>query len=104
MDFIKKAYGAHAHGKLNFTYFCEAQLVWDKVMAINALAYLKNNPQLSMVLLAGSGHAWKRGIPEQIRQRSKLPYTVILPKVSGHIEPGAVTDKDADYIVLAPSE
>lgn len=104
MDFIKKAYGAHAHGKLNFTYFCEAQLVWDKVMAINALAYLKANPQLSMVLLAGTGHAWKRAIPEQISQRSELRYMVFLPQVPGHIEPGAVTDKDTDYIVLAPSE
>ena len=104
MDFIKKAYGAHAHGKLNFTYFCEAQLVWDKVMAINALAYLEAHPKLAMVLLAGTGHAWKRGIPDQISQRSKLPCTVILPQVSGHIEPGAVTHKDADYVVLDLSD
>ena len=104
MAFIRKAYGAHAHGKLNFIYFCEAQLVWDKVMAINALAYLKDNPGRSMVILAGSGHAWKRGIPDQISQRSKLPYTVILPQVRGHIEPNTTTDKDTDYIVQDLSE
>jgi uncharacterized iron-regulated protein len=100
MAFIKKAYGAHAHGQLNFTYFCEAQLVWDKVMAINALEYLKVNPKLSMVLLAGTGHAWKRGIPDQIRQRSQLPYAVIFPRVPGYVEPGVVSEKDADYIML----
>lgn len=104
MAFIKKAYGAHAHGKLNFTYFCEAQLVWDKVMAINALEYLKANSKLSMVLLAGTGHAWKRGIPDQISQRSKLPHTVILPQVRGHIEPSTTTEKDTDYIVQDLSE
>jgi uncharacterized iron-regulated protein len=104
MAFIRKAYGAHAHGKLNFTYFCEAQLVWDKVMAINALEYLKVNPERSMVILAGSGHAWKRGIPDQISQRSNLPYTVILPQVRGHIEPNTTTNRDTDYIVQDPSE
>jgi uncharacterized iron-regulated protein len=104
MAFIRKAYGAHAHGKLNFTYFCEAQLVWDKVMAINALEYLKVNPKRSMVLLAGTGHAWKRGIPDQISQRSKLPYAVILPQVRGHIEPSTTTKKDTDYIVQDLSE
>jgi uncharacterized iron-regulated protein len=104
MDFIKRAYGAHAHGQLNFTYFCEAQLVWDKAMAIYALDYLKAHPNTSMVLLAGTGHAWKRGIPEQLRQLSELPYTVVLPKVLGRIEPGAVNEKDTDYIWLDTEE
>jgi uncharacterized iron-regulated protein len=104
MDFIKRAYGAHGHGQLNFTYFCEAQLVWDKAMAIYALDYLKAHPNTSMVLLAGTGHAWKTGIPEQLRQLSELPYTVILPKVSGIIEPGAVDDNDTDYIWLDTEE
>ncbi len=103
MAFIKEAYGAHAHGQLNFTYFCEAQLVWDKVMAINALRYLKANPGFSMILLTGIRHAWKKGIPEQIRQRSKLPYTVILPHLPGDIEPGDVSVKDADYVMLGLS-
>jgi len=30
MDFIKRAYGAHGHGQMNFTNFCEAQLVWTR--------------------------------------------------------------------------
>ena len=44
LDYIKKAFGGHGHGKLNFTYFCEAQLVWDSAMAINSLEYLRKNP------------------------------------------------------------
>jgi len=100
MAFIREAYGAHAHGQLNFTYFCEAQLVWDNVIAINALRYLKANPKLSMILLTGTRHAWKKGIPEKIKQRSKLPYTVILPHLPGDIEPETVRVKDADYVML----
>ena len=100
MSFIKRAYGAHAHGKMNFDNFCEAQLVWDKAMAIHALNYLKDHPNYSMVLIAGTGHAWRRGIPEEIRQRSRVPYAVILPHVPKNIEPGRITVKDADYIWL----
>jgi uncharacterized iron-regulated protein len=100
MDFIRKAFGAHAHGQLNFTHFCEAQLVWDNVMAINAIGFLKENPDRTMVLITGSGHARKRGIPEQIRKRSNLPFAVILPEVSGSISSDTITDKDADYIMI----
>ena len=100
MDFIRKAFGAHAHGQLNFTHFCEAQLVWDNVMAVNALEFLGKNPNQTMILITGSGHARKKGIPEQIRKRSKLPFAVILPEVPGYISPDTITVKDADYIIL----
>jgi uncharacterized iron-regulated protein len=95
MDYIRKAFGAHAHGQLNFTYFCEAQLVWDGAMAYNALAYLENHPERQMVLLAGSGHVHKMGIPSHIKDRSSMPVAVILP-------PGTrdVAFSDADYILL----
>ena len=100
MDYIKKAFGGHAHGKLNFSYFCEAQLVWDTVMAINALDYLDKNPNALIVVLTGTGHAQKNAIPRQIRQRSEVPHSVILPEVKGIIDSETVDDTDADYIML----
>ncbi len=100
MDYIKKAFGTHAHGNLNFTYFCEAQLVWDNVMAINALEYLNRNPAAVVVVLTGTGHARKNAIPRQIRQRSQAPHAVILPEVKGLIDPETVGKNDADYIML----
>jgi uncharacterized iron-regulated protein len=100
MDYIKKAFGAHAHGNLNFTYFCEAQLVWDNVMAINALAYLDKNPEALVVVLTGAGHARKDAIPQQIRKRSQVACAVILPEVKSIIDPGTVDKQDADYIVM----
>ncbi len=100
MDFIRKAYGEHAHGKMKFTYFCEAQLVWDNIMAINALNYIKANPEALVVILTGTGHARKAAIPHQIEKRSPLPYRVILPEVPGVLDPRSVTKKDADYLML----
>ncbi len=100
MDYIKKAFGGHGHGKLNFTYFCEAQLVWDSAMAINTLEYLKKYPDAVVVLLAGTGHVRKGAVPRQIRLRSETPHAVILPKIKGIIDPQTVGLKDADYIML----
>ncbi len=100
MDYIKKAFGGHAHGKLNFSYFCEAQLVWDTVMAINALDYLEKNPNALIVVLTGTGHARKHAMPRQIRQRSEISYAVILPEVEGIIDSKTVDSTDADYIYL----
>ena len=100
MDYIKKAFGGHGHGQLNFTFFCEAQLVWDTVMAVNALDYLNKNPNASIIVLTGTGHAQKNAIPRQVRQRSEVALAVILPEVKGVIEPGTVDQSDADYIML----
>ncbi|MFH2218471.1 MAG: ChaN family lipoprotein [Pseudomonadota bacterium] len=100
MDFIRKAFGAHAHGGLNFTNFCEAQLVWDNVMAISALEFLKERPGWTMVMITGSGHARKKGVPEQIRKRSNLSLTVLLPEVPGAIDLKTTTEVDADFIMM----
>jgi hypothetical protein len=50
-----------------------------------------------MVVLAGSGHSWKRGIPQQVEKLSALDYLVILPEVSD-LNTFNITSKDADYI------
>jgi uncharacterized iron-regulated protein len=100
MNFIKQAYGAHGHGDMNFIYFCEAQMLWDTVMAVTALKYLKANPGVTMVLLTGTGHAWKQGIPYQIRERADIPVAVLLPEVPERIEPGKIGSDDTDYIIL----
>jgi uncharacterized iron-regulated protein len=100
MNYIKKAFGGHGHGKLNFTYFCEAQLVWDNAMAINTLEYLKKYPDAIVVLLAGTGHVQKGAVPRQMRNRSQIPYAVILPRAEGIIDPHTISSKEADYIML----
>lgn len=79
MDYIKRAYRAHGKNGKEFVHFCEAQLIWDKVMAWHLVDYLRKNPGTTVVVLAGTVHAWKKGIPEQIKKQSSLSYKVILP-------------------------
>ena len=100
MDYIKRAFGGHAHGQINFTYFCEAQMVWDTAMAVNTLDYLKKEPDSVVVLLAGAGHVRKGAVPRQIRDRSDVPHAVILPRIAGIIDKETISIKDADYIML----
>lgn len=99
-DFISSAYGAHGHGKMNFERFCEAQLVWDTAMAVYAVEYLKENPDTVMVILAGSGHVRKLGIPTQLDKRVKWPYVVVLPETKGIFDPQSITADDADYLLI----
>ncbi len=100
MNYIRKAFGSHAHGQLNFIYFCEAQLVWDSAMAVYTLDYLKKNPDSIVVILSGAGHARKGAVPRQIRLRSDIPYAVILPEIPGSIDAQTISNTDADYIML----
>ncbi len=100
MRFIREAHGAHGHGGMNFTYFCEAQLVWDKAMAAHAVAFLEAHPETTMVIVAGTGHARKGGIPLRIREISDLPQTVLLPEIPGVLDRDTATAQDADFLIL----
>jgi len=101
MQFIRRAYAMHGHRNKQFIYFCEAQLIWDQVMARNILEFLKKHPDKTVIVLTGNGHAWKRGVPEQIRTLSeKTRYRVIFPQIPGYIAPHNTTIDDADYILL----
>jgi uncharacterized iron-regulated protein len=71
-------------------------------MALNLLRYLEKNPEMTIVVLAGSGHAWKRGIAEQIRRRSSRTYKVVLPEIPGRLDRNRVSSDDADYLWLLP--
>jgi uncharacterized iron-regulated protein len=100
MAFIRRSLAMHGHGGLDFTRFCEAQLVWDTAMALSLLHYLEKKPKSTVVVLAGSGHAWKQGIPAQVQSRSNLPFRVILPEIAGRVEPGKVSENETDYLWL----
>ncbi|MFA5516232.1 MAG: ChaN family lipoprotein [Desulfuromonadales bacterium] len=104
-DFIRRTLGNHAHDGAQFENFCEAQMVWDTVMARNIVHYLGDHPETTMVVLAGSGHAWKYGIPEQVRrQGGEFPSRVLLPEIVGRIAAGEITTDEADYLLLGVDE
>jgi uncharacterized iron-regulated protein len=100
MHFIENAYEAHGMKKEHFVFFCEAQMLWDKTMAWHLIEYMKKNPGRKMVVLAGMGHSWKRGMPEQVRRSAPYTFKVVLPSAQNEIKKGAVTTLDADYVLL----
>lgn len=89
--------GQGNHGRM-FSKFCEAQVVWDTSMALNAIDYMDDNPRKTLVILAGNFHAWKRGIPEQIRRASDFPVRSILPSQDSSFYNYSVFLEDADYV------
>lgn len=97
-DFIRRALAGHGHGGLSFTYFCEAQVVWDTAMARRLAAFLKDHPQTVVTVLAGSGHAWKQGIPRRVREAGRFPFKVILPGSSGGQAREGLGIQDTDYV------
>lgn len=103
-DFIRRALGAHGHGSFDFRNFCEAQLVWDKAMARYLVEYLERHPDRRVVVLAGSGHAWKYGIPAQIEALGYRNYRVLLPEIDGRLTRSQATPLDTDYLWLNEGE
>jgi uncharacterized iron-regulated protein len=83
-----------------FTRFCEAQVVWDTAMAINAIEYAEAHPDTLVVILAGNFHAWNRGIPHQVQLRTdgKLKTRAILPASDTSFFNYEVVTRDADYV------
>jgi len=100
---IRDAMGEHAHmDDAEYQDFCRVQMAWDSFMAARTVDYIVANPGRVMVVLAGSGHAWKRGIPRKVRAAARLENIVILPEVVGDLDKRDVTAGDTDYLLLAP--
>ncbi len=101
MEFIRRAYAGHAHQDKGFVNFCEAQMVWDKSMAWHVAQFLRKNPDKTVIVLAGIGHAWRRGIPEQVElDPKKYTSRVVLPAIPDAVDRKTVTTADADYLML----
>jgi uncharacterized iron-regulated protein len=100
--YIEELTGAMSHGKgktfEEIDKLCQAQIAWDYAMAKNSVEYLKKNPETVLVVIAGSFHAWKHGIPEQVDRISDIPVKVVV-MASGDTYPRfKLTDSDTDFI------
>jgi len=98
--YIRQALGVHDFHGSQYLYFCEAQLLWDTMMARHIVDFLRENPDYRMVVLAGSAHAWKFGIPQKMLEEADIDYRVLLPEVSGRLDRLQVTSEQADYLWL----
>ncbi|MDD2898161.1 MAG: ChaN family lipoprotein [Desulfuromonadaceae bacterium] len=84
-EFLKRTFqnvfGHDASGKV-FTSFCEAQAVRNNGMAILITDYLKRNPGRKLVVLAGTWHAVKHGIPDRLRESNSVSFKVLQPEIN----------------------
>lgn len=84
------------HPALNFDYFYEAQLLWDESMAERAAAYLHENPEHRLIVLAGSGHlAYGSGIPNRLHRRIEHESAIVLNGLESGID-----RQVADFLLL----
>jgi uncharacterized iron-regulated protein len=102
--FIRQAMGGHGGHGQQFRNFCEAQLLWDTMMARHLADFLRDNPEHRVVVLTGSGHAWKHGMPRQLEALLPVPYRVVLPEVDSRIGRDRLTPEIADYLWLDVGE
>ena len=99
-SYIRKALGGHGGHGSKYLFFCEAQLLWDTMMAKHIVDFINNNPDYRVVVLAGSAHSWKFGIPRQLLEQADISYRVLLPEVFGRVDRLDVDDEIADYLWL----
>ena len=95
-ELLKKAYTQHINNEKPFTYFCEAQTLYNNGMAWNIAKYLKTNPKRTIVTFAGAWHVVKNAIPEQLERYLKVSYKDILPEIPG-LSYMNTSSQDADY-------
>ncbi|MFQ5479722.1 MAG: ChaN family lipoprotein [Thermodesulfobacteriota bacterium] len=98
---IREAMEEHEHMGADFQDFCRVQMSWDSFMGSRVVDYLVAHPARVMVVLAGSGHAWKRGIARKVVAATRLDSIVILPEVVGEYDRRDVSVGDADFLLLA---
>ena len=96
---LKEVYDRHPRGTGNdFARFVQVQFAWDETMAERIADHLKQNPQQSMVVLAGSGHlVYGAGIPKRVARRIPVDSAIVLPGSGVRVTPGI-----ADYLIYPP--
>lgn len=99
---LKEIYLQHPHADEDqFESFMEIQLLWDESMAERSAAWIKQNPEGHMIILAGSGHIiYGSGIPDRVKRRTSVTTTSI---INGSGE--APLNRDiADFVIITEEQ
>lgn len=100
MAMIRRSFSDHDTSARTFRNFCEAQMLWNKAMAFHLLEFVRKNPGRTLVVIAGSGHAIRGGMPTEVTKvNASLAGLVVLPDPA--IPTPRVTLADADYLWLS---
>ncbi|PLX46519.1 MAG: hypothetical protein C0609_00335 [Deltaproteobacteria bacterium] len=82
-----------------FTRFCQAQVLRDLTMASAGLDFLRENEGYLLVMLTGNYHAWRLGIPEQIKRIDDgIAVKVVMPTSDATFNAYDLLSREADYL------
>ena len=77
----------------------KAQALRNSGMAWNIAKYRQKHPADKVVVLAGTWHAVKNGVPELLSAYGKLTFKVILPELA-ELNLENATVREADYLIM----
>jgi len=97
--FMSRAFRSHQIPDHMFDNFCAAQGLRNSTMARRISSYLAENPQRTMVVIAGVGHVMRRAVPAAV---SGVSARIVIPKVEGLYE--ELESDDMDYFVTLDNE
>lgn len=98
MDFVRRSFVWHSTDDAMLRYFCEAQLLRNKVMADRLNAYLIKEPARQMIVVTGVGHALRWGVPDEFAGLSHVEMRIVIPQLSEATAESLHRD-DADYVM-----
>lgn len=84
---------------ISFTNFCDAQALRNNGMAWYISKFREKYPNNKIVVITGTWHAIKNGVPEQLKEYGNPKYEVILPALPEFNLQNMSTD-EADYFIL----
>lgn len=96
--FMEEAFRTHTIPDFMFDNFCAAQGLRNSVMAKRISNYLKQHPDKTLVIIAGTGHAMRRAVPAAVATEG-LSLKIVIPEVYGLYE--ELNRDDMDYFVSA---
>lgn len=83
-----------------FKNYCEMKILGDIVMARNLEKFHQQHPELTTIVLAGNGHAWKHGIPNRMNNKDGTKSVTVLFEAEGRMTRDNITPGEADYLWL----
>lgn len=91
--------GQGNHHAVPLEEFCSAQMAQDAAMARTLAAYLRREPDRLVVVMAGTFHAWKHGIPRHLREAGSFPTLVVIPSEDRSFLNYDIFLAEADYVL-----
>jgi len=98
---IRIAFEQHpAETRGDFERFFEVQLLWDEGMAQRTARFLVEHPESRLVVLAGTGHVIRSGIPARVTRRAPADAVSVVLQGGSHDSP-SVHEEDGDFMLVS---